>query len=303
MVLALVRRCLFVGVLLMSGVASVIAYWYLQAVFERSYLAIFAMSADAAGSLLIIWCVSRINILRSWNGFGRAGTYFLAYAVGEALQSRTQNTVDHGRFVSMPKVWDLEPAAFDVLTVLAGVVFLAPVAFMARLAITAEGEEIRGREQSSLRRMAAYATVVAIACVWIRFLGADQTRYRFDRFDRSKAEVDIYRHLLLVVMPIAVPHLCAAMVMMYGFANTWHRACIACVGALSLDFCVTFFVTRYVDYSPFSLWHWTYPLGSPYAVGAFVLGRTVVVALAFITARFLGLTIVVLPKKVTAASS
>lgn len=234
---AVVRRALFVSVLLLIGVITVSVFHYAQTPNTPGLppVGIFAWGMDSIGTVLAIWLVTRANIWRSCNGLLRVVTYIVAFAYGRMLFSATQDWLNPSEAIFRfpgSKLEDYARPALDLLSLMMFTWLLTPVVIFSEAALSHSDEESKRSGRFSIYGLIGFTTAAALAIVWIRFLTsnlAPQTAYS------HLSPTDAIREWIGTYLPFTIPPLIAATVILYGLTKRWWLALLAFGCAVVLD--------------------------------------------------------------------
>ncbi len=285
----LARRVLFLAALLLMGPVTVAIFQAAQATNAAGYrmLATFAWGMDSLGTVLAIWLVARAELWSRWQGYLRAIIYLSAYAYGRMLFSATQDSIIKPdaifRFPGS-QVNDYARPSLDLLYLLTEIWLFLPLMILTGGVLASANESTQRVRRFSISGVIGFTTLAAIVIAWIGYLGsplAPQTY--FSRLSKGQAMTA----WLGSQLPLAIPPLISAVVILHGFTRRWWLAPLALGVAFLVDMVGTKILVTLLE-SATGKQHGGILGGSQLEAILYMAGRTLTVFIAFWIATLAG---------------
>ena len=276
--------------LLLIGPITVSAFHYFQKTSGPGLppMAVFAWGFDSISMVLALWLVARAGLWSTWNGRARVACYIICFTYGRMLFSATQDWLTtSGASFRFPGTRhdDYGRPALDLLSLLMFVLLLTPVVVITRLVLSRHREATKQASRFSISGLVMFTTISAIAFVWIRLLTSSLApRTYFSHLSQS----DAIKEWLGSYLPVSIPELLAAIVILCGLTKQWWVTALVLLAAITLDALGTQCVMTVLEF--FTGRQNSSILGrSAVDRWLYVSGRSITVYCAFVTAALMGI--------------
>ncbi|MBI1246852.1 hypothetical protein GC197_03280 [bacterium] len=235
--LTITRRLLFVAALLFVGPISVAFFQYRVRAHQGELTpdVVFFWGMDSLPAIVAVWLVMRSHVWTSWQGWVRAAIYLVAFSYGRILFDATQERwIDPESYIHLPgtRFEDFARPAIDTLMVLMMAWLLTPIAMICLAELSTPTEPATRSRHFSIWGLIGFVTLAAIIMGWVQLLASDfapQTNY--SNASTAKA-LQIW---LGQYAPMHIPHLLAAMLIMFALTKRWWWALAALPAAILFD--------------------------------------------------------------------